>query len=141
MRKRDVLSLIYLLSFSVLNATCAVTLYNTPGQAALGQGQATSTTTAVPESYTGAGLGAYDPTVLQPPPIPNPPPPTNFGIQLQAGGTPGLSIKQQGNFLGFSIEFSVVTQVSEWNFSIRWPHKFYINSNSSWQKCVSSDFY
>lgn len=109
MRKKDVLSLIFTLCSTLANAS--VTLYNTPGQAALGQ--VTSTTSAAAADYTGAGLGAYDPTVLQPPAVPNPLPSMNFNIQLLSSGTSGMSIKQEGNFYGFSIEFSVITQVSE----------------------------
>lgn len=84
----------------------AVTVYN---QLPMGQ----STSTAASASYTGAA--AYDPTVLTAPAIPNPAPPTQFTLELQSSGdaVQGLSIRQSGSFLGFSIETSVVNQVRE----------------------------
>ena len=112
MRKQDVLS--FLASFFCLLSTtyAQVTIYNDPGQSALGTG--TQTSSAAQESYT--GLGAYDPLVLTPPPIPDPAPPREFGITLLPFGQPGLSIPLQGNVLGFSIEMSVLDQVCEWIF-------------------------
>ncbi|KAF9003830.1 hypothetical protein BDZ89DRAFT_967337 [Hymenopellis radicata] len=71
-------------------------------------GATTSVSSAPAADYTGAA--AYNPTVLNPPPIPDPLPPMAFGIQLQKGGTPGVSIAQTGAFFGFSIEMSVVNQ-------------------------------
>jgi hypothetical protein len=85
-------------------AFAAVTVYH---QTPLGL----ETQTADAASYTGAA--AYNPTVLTPPPIPNPPVPHQFNIQVQNGGVPGLSIKQHGGFFGFSIEMSVINQVCE----------------------------
>ncbi|KAJ7364436.1 glycoside hydrolase family 79 protein [Mycena albidolilacea] len=74
---------------------------------------ATTTTSAsgsaAAASYTGAA--AYDPTILNAPPIPNPRPPTTFFQQLSSSPVPGLSIPQSGYFLGFSVEFSVINQV------------------------------
>jgi hypothetical protein len=35
-------------------------------------------------------------------------------VELQTGGVSGLSIQQEGSFFGFSIEFSVTTQVREY---------------------------
>ncbi|EIN05136.1 hypothetical protein PUNSTDRAFT_107422 [Punctularia strigosozonata HHB-11173 SS5] len=72
---------------------------------------ATTTASGATASYTGAA--AYDPTVLNPPPIPDPLPSMSFGIQLQSSSdaVSGLSIKQNGGFMGFSIEFSVINQV------------------------------
>ncbi|KIJ61729.1 glycoside hydrolase family 79 protein [Hydnomerulius pinastri MD-312] len=98
-------------SLSLLSSVRAgVTVY---GQIPL----ADVTATAPGQQYTGAA--AYDPTILTPPPIPNPPPNTQFGIQLSssAQNTPGLSIPQIGPFLGFSIEVSVVNQVLGLNSS------------------------
>ncbi|TCD66253.1 hypothetical protein EIP91_001616 [Steccherinum ochraceum] len=71
----------------------------------------TATNSANPAAYT--GYKAYDPTTLQPPALPNPLPPTQFGISLQpaANQVTGLSIPQSGSFLGISIETSVITQV------------------------------
>ncbi|KAJ7692569.1 glycoside hydrolase family 79 protein [Mycena rosella] len=71
-------------------------------------GAPTSTGSAA-ASYTGAA--AYDPTVLIAPPIPNPAPPSTFFQQLSSTPVPGLSIPQSGYFFGFSVEFSVITQV------------------------------
>ncbi|KAG8688124.1 hypothetical protein FRC08_011609 [Ceratobasidium sp. 394] len=58
--------------------------------------------------YTGAA--AYDTTVLNPP---APPDQQNkdFAVQLAQGGMNGLSIKQKGSFLGYSIELSVADQI------------------------------
>lgn len=72
-----------------------------------------NTATAAAANYTGAA--AYDPTILQVPPIPNPAPATQFTLQLQqqAQAVQGLSIQQSGSFMGFSIETSVVNQVRE----------------------------
>lgn len=90
-----------LLCFGVVQAS--VTVYSTGSQAIF------STMTAAAANYTGAA--AYNPTVLQAPPVPNPAPQTNFNIQLQPGGMQGLSIPLPGSFFGFSVEFSVANQV------------------------------
>lgn len=90
----------------------AVTVYGPHVQQPLGS----QTVMAASASYTEAAT--YDQIVLTPPPVPNPPPPTSFGVQLQTGGVAtGLSIPQSGAFFGFSIEFSVVTQVLGLNSS------------------------
>ena len=116
MRRKDVLSLLFSLCFTLVNAS--VTIYDQQGQATLGQSSSSTdvsfTTTAAPSGYTGAGLGPYDPDVLQAPAVPDPLPGMNFNIQLQNSGTTWLSIQQSGNFYGFSIEFSVITQVSKY---------------------------
>lgn len=91
---------------NVLGALASVTVYHQLHQQPL-----SAVSTADAASYTGAA--AYDPTVLEPPPPPNPPIPHTFAIQLQNGGTPGASIQQNGAFFGFSIEMSVVDQVCE----------------------------
>lgn len=54
---------------------------------------------------------SHDDVILIPPPLPNPTPPTSFGVQLQIGTVTGLSIPHQGSFFGFSIELSVATQI------------------------------
>lgn len=56
---------------------------------------------------------AYDTSTLNSPPLPNPLPATQWSINVpsSAASMPGLSIPLKGNFLGFSIEMSVVTQV------------------------------
>ncbi|KAF5376683.1 hypothetical protein D9615_007846 [Tricholomella constricta] len=89
-----------------------VTVYYQQGQAPL---SATSTSSGDAANYT--GLAAYNPTTLNPPAIPSPFNPT-YSIQLQNGGTPGVSIPQQGSFLGFSIEMSVANQVLGRNSSV-----------------------
>ncbi len=107
-----VLSFIFSTLFSLSSA--GVTVYNYPGLSLYHTGSQSTTATSPVASFT--GLAAYDPTVLIPPPVPNPPPPNNFDIRL-ANGIPGLSIPQNGNFLGFSIEMSVINQVREFAFS------------------------
>ncbi|KAK7024767.1 hypothetical protein R3P38DRAFT_2530271 [Favolaschia claudopus] len=79
-----------------------ITLYTTQGvQAVL--------TTAPGAVYT--GVAAYNPGSLTAPAPPNPTVLTTIPIPLQNSGTPNLSIKQKGSFLGFSIEMSVTNQV------------------------------
>ncbi|KAG6827198.1 hypothetical protein H0H92_012825 [Tricholoma furcatifolium] len=66
--------------------------------------------TAAAAAATNTGAAAYNPTVLNPPPVPsglN----TQFALQLQTGLTTNLSLPQNGSFMGFSIEMSVVNQV------------------------------
>lgn len=93
------------LCFGLANAS--VTVYN---QRPLGVSTtATATTANAAASYTGAA--AYNPTILNAPPIPDPKPSTSFNIQLPAGGMPGMSIPIPGAFFGFSVEFSVANQV------------------------------
>lgn len=65
--------------------------------------------TAAAATYTGAA--AYNPTQLNVPAAPNPMPATQFGVQLFSGGMTNLSIPQPGNFMGFSVEMSVSTQI------------------------------
>jgi hypothetical protein len=72
---------------------------------------ASSTATSGAAAYTGAA--AYNPTRLTPPPVPSPAINTQFPITLLQGGMANMSIKQNGNFMGFSIEMSVVNQLSE----------------------------
>lgn len=59
-------------------------------------------------------LPAYDETSLQPPPPPDYQALT-FTLSLPStnGSIPGISIMQHGSFYGFSIEMSVVTQLSK----------------------------
>jgi hypothetical protein len=101
--------LIYVFSLSLLLglSSADVTVYNTAGQVPL----QTATPGGTPP-YT--GFQAYNPIQLVPPPVPSPAPPSTFQIQLQNGvSTTGLSIPHRGSFFGFSIEFSVVSQISE----------------------------
>ena len=92
----------------------AVTVYGLQGQLqqTLAPDGATSVVTAITAGFTAA---AYNNVVLQAPPIPSPPPPTQFGLSLQASANnvANLSIAQSGAFLGFSVEFSVVNQVGQ----------------------------
>lgn len=97
------LLLVHSLLFSFGLAQAEVTAYGPHVQSPLG------TATAPSASYTGAA--SYDQMTLVPPDPPNPPPPTQFNVQLQTGDVSGLSIQQEGSFFGFSIEFSVTTQV------------------------------
>ena len=107
--KTSCVSACYALSFSAI-ARASVTVYD---QIPLGESTNTKTADGPQASYTGAA--AYDPTVLLPPPIPDPPLPTQLSLQLSsdAQNVQGLSITQSGSFYGFSIEMSVVGQVSE----------------------------
>ncbi|KAJ6590373.1 glycoside hydrolase family 79 protein [Mycena sp. CBHHK59/15] len=79
---------------------CDVTIYQTNNQAAF--------TTASGAVYS--GVAAYNPTSLVAPPVPSPTIMTAIPIQLSSN-TPGISIKQKGSFIGFSIEMSVANQV------------------------------
>ncbi|KAI9454225.1 hypothetical protein BJY52DRAFT_765579 [Lactarius psammicola] len=100
--------------FSFLWATLVSAQYNIyqpKNQVIFGGSAANYTNTgAAAANYTGAA--AYDPTVLNPPAVPNPPIPTQVPVQLtSSGGIPNLSIPQNGGFFGFSIEMSVSNQV------------------------------
>lgn len=64
---------------------------------------------------------AYDPTVLQAPPPPNPPVPTNQFIQLYSGGMNDLSMPLSGAFFGFSIEMSIATHIRTYQPSYPLP--------------------
>lgn len=88
----------------------AVTIYGPSGRI---QSQTISNTAAVPTSS--ADVESVDNTlVLTPPPIPVPPPPSQFHLVLQnsAQNVQNASIQQTGSFYGFSIEMSVVEQIS-----------------------------
>ncbi len=103
-----------------------VTIYGLLGQTtaapvqtgtATGTTQQSATTSFVtthgPPQYT--ELAAYNNIYMEPPAIPNPPPANQFAIGVPTDATlmNGLSIKQSGTFFGFSIEMSVVNQLSE----------------------------
>ncbi|TFK36088.1 hypothetical protein BDQ12DRAFT_737177 [Crucibulum laeve] len=98
------LSLGIILGFASFSSA-EVTVWYQQGQEPL----ASTTSSGSAAAYTGAA--AYNPTVLTAPAPPNPAISTQFAIQLQNGGTPGVSIPQSGSFFGFSIEMSVVNQV------------------------------
>ena len=96
-----------LLTLYLAHFARAVTVY---GQIPLGQ----TVSTAAGAQQTSAA--AYNDTLLTPPPVPSPAPARNIALQLQrdAAQTTGLSIPHNGGgFFGFSIEMSVVQQVSE----------------------------
>ncbi|KAG0694605.1 glycoside hydrolase family 79 protein [Suillus ampliporus] len=103
------LLLVHSLIFSSGLVRAAVTAYGPHVQSPF------VTTTAASASYTGAA--SYDQTILNAPAPPNPPPSTQFNVELQTGDVSGLSIQQEGSFFGFSIEFSVTTQVLGLNSS------------------------
>lgn len=92
----------------VLNTARAVTVY---GQIPLGQ----TSTASGPQATQKPLQAAYDETLLTPPALPNDRAPTAFTLNLQANNAtvPQLSIPQHGSFYGFSIEMSVITQLSE----------------------------
>ncbi|KZT21347.1 glycoside hydrolase family 79 protein [Neolentinus lepideus HHB14362 ss-1] len=98
------LSILFPLTY-LSSALASVTVYS---QQPLG---GTASASAAAANYTGAA--AYDPTVLQAPPVPNPAPNNTFAIQVQSSSSnvQGLSIPQTGAFMGFSVEMSVATQV------------------------------
>ncbi|KAJ7661951.1 glycoside hydrolase family 79 protein [Mycena polygramma] len=98
-------SLIGLALLALPLSHAAITVYQAPGQAAF----ATGSSAAAASAYTGAA--AYNPTTLVSPPVPTPAVPSSFSIGLQSGGTPGASIEQTGDFVGFSVEMSVSNQV------------------------------
>lgn len=104
------LLLSFFLCLFVRSCNAAITVHYVPGQEPLSG--ASTTDSAAAADYTGAA--AYNPIRLEAPPVPDPLPAMTFPIQLQNGGTQGVSIPQNGAFLGFSIEMSVVNQVREY---------------------------
>ena len=90
--------------FRVVDAS--VTVYGNHG--------ALTTATATGSSATYTGWQAYNPIVLQAPPLPSPAPANTFNIQLSNAVPVGSSIKLPGSFMGFSIEFSILDQVCMW---------------------------
>ncbi|KAI0087558.1 hypothetical protein BDY19DRAFT_994874 [Irpex rosettiformis] len=94
----------------------SVTIYNNNGMQQQPVGTdtaagATATNSSIPQWL--ADMPAFNSIVLQAPAIPSPAPPNQFTLNLQGStaNVPGISIKQNGTFLGFSIEMSVATQV------------------------------
>ena len=100
----------------------AVTVYNQAGPM---NPSATSGSSGAQATLGNVGwvsaLNAYNNVRLQPPALPSPMPSTTFALALpnQAEHMSGLSIPQRGDFYGFSIEMSVVEQVSECRQSYR----------------------
>jgi hypothetical protein len=107
----------FLFFFFFLSEAADYAIYQPKSQVIFG-GSAlhlTATSSASAANFTGAA--AYDLTVLTPPPVPNPPIPSQIPIQLtSSGGIANLSIPQNGAFFGFSIEMSVSNQVCESSF-------------------------
>ncbi|KAJ7163680.1 glycoside hydrolase family 79 protein [Mycena filopes] len=86
-------------------AHAEVTVYHTD-QAAF-----TTSASAGAPAASYSGVAAYNPGTLVPPPLPSPSVLTTIPVNLQNAGTVGMSIKQKGSFIGFSIEMSVTNQV------------------------------
>ncbi|KAF7325829.1 Glyco-hydro-79C domain-containing protein [Mycena kentingensis (nom. inval.)] len=100
--------------FALLLAPCTtaeITVYH-DHQASF---QTTSVSGAAPSEYT--GLAAYSPTLLNRPELPNPGIQTTLQVALQNSPL-GLSVKQEGSFVGFSVEMSVSNQVLGKNSSL-----------------------
>lgn len=76
---------------------------------------ATATSATAAASFTPA---AYQTTTLNRPALPNPMPSLTFPVQLFSGGMTNMSIPQKGDFMGFSIEMSVATQMRTYAASI-----------------------
>lgn len=74
----------------------------------------TSTATANPDLDWISNYDAYNTVTLTAPTLPTPVP-SAFAVTVQnsASNVQGLGIQQRGDFMGFSIEMSVVQQVSE----------------------------
>ena len=116
---KTLLALSALFNISAVNA---LTVYGLGGASlqsvstsapASASGSATSGLSAAPAGYTPP---AFKTVVLNPPPVPSPLPPMQFSVQLESSATDvsGLSIPQSGAFFGFSIEMSIINQVSEY---------------------------
>ncbi|EMD34945.1 glycoside hydrolase family 79 protein [Gelatoporia subvermispora B] len=110
-----------LLAASCLPWARAVTVYGVQGPLQVATGSAgptlvytsdTAAGTAVFNPVNFTGPAAFNPIILAPPPVPSPPPPMSFPINLpqNAQNMPGLSIPQKGSFFGFSMEMSVINQ-------------------------------
>jgi len=86
-------------------------IYQPKDQVIFGGAALTLTATAHASNFTNAA--AYDRTVLNPPPVPNPVP-TQIVIQLASSGvTQNISRTIPSSFMGFSIEMSVANQICE----------------------------
>lgn len=114
------------LSFCLVTlAQAEVTIYGLTGQTTLApvlsgsvtsaNGPLTTSFVTTPGAPQYTGLAAYNPVYMVPPPIPSPAPANQFTINVPSDATlmNGLSVPQQGNFFGFSIEMSVANQLSE----------------------------
>lgn len=99
---------------ALLGVVNAITVYGVGGaslQSISTTASASASMSAVPAGYTPPALKTV---MLTPPPVPSPIPSMSFTVELQnsADNVPGLSIPQSGAFYGFSIEMSIVNQVS-----------------------------
>ena len=108
---RSLLSCLVLSLATILSAVSAQTVYYPKNPQVIFNNDATPSSSATGAAYTGPP--AYNPTTLNRPGLPNPVPPLQFPVTLTSGGMPNLSIPQPGNFMGFSIEMSVATQIRE----------------------------
>ena len=112
----------------------AVTIYNQAGPM---NPTAASSSSGAQATLGNVGwvsaLNAYDNVRLQPPALPSPMPSTSFALALpnQAEHMSGLSIPQRGDFYGFSIEMSVVEQVSECRLSCSGLYALSFSSSES----------
>lgn len=92
----------------------AVTVYYQPVQTLLAAEASQASAVAAGAKYT--GIPAYNPVVLQPPAPPGPTLlPTQFTVQLTDAVPQTASKPQDGSFFGFSVEMSVVNQVSKYS--------------------------
>lgn len=94
----------------------AVTVYGQQGMTVPSGVATTAASTATADSLDWlSNFDAYNTVSLTAPSLPSPVP-TAFSMTVQnsASTIQGLGTKQEGNFLGFSIEMSVVQQVSEY---------------------------
>ncbi len=112
---------LFLLSLAALSTrlpyAAAVTIYNQDGATAVSAGATqTGAASATATANWLSSLAAYNNVTLTPPALPSPMPSTAFSISVMnsAQDVNGLGIQQGGDFFGFSIEMSVVTQVSEY---------------------------
>lgn len=115
-------SLLVVSSVALHGARAQVTVYGQQGVLSIISGHFPTTTSTpdptsvfdpYPPTYT--GFAAFNPIVLAPPPLPTPAPPTQFPMIVpnSAQNMPGLSLSHSGDFLGFSIEMSVITSIGE----------------------------
>ncbi len=106
------------LLFCLQGVDAQVTVYGQiPLKETISQSNSGTSTASVPAATS--TLAAYDDTVLNPPPIPDPAPSTAFTLNIPAVNTSvtGLSIAQSTNsFYGFSIEMSLLTEVCKWPY-------------------------
>ncbi len=98
----------------------AVTVYGQEGVTAPSGVSSTAGASATANTDWVNNYAAYNNKILTAPNLPDPVPSNAFTIQLlnNAANVNALSVPQSGNFLGFSVEVSVVTQVSEYIYPL-----------------------